>query len=225
MKPIAERLWAKTNKGNAHECWEWRGWRHPSGYGQIGRGIRADGLVYTHIAAWEVTSGPVPSGLRVCHTCDNRSCVNPGHLFLGTSADNTHDMVKKRRHRFGEAHAQKLSDAQVVEARRLLAEGTSQQKVADQFGVSRSMIGQIGQFNRWALTESTPEIRATLLGRLPAGERETCTKGHFYEDVGFYLNSRGRLCKACHQDRMARYLASGGREKKRSTARSGRAST
>lgn len=180
-------------------------------------------MAYTHVVAWEVTNGPVPSGKYVCHHCDNPPCINPSHLFLGTPADNTHDMLRKRRHSFGEAHARKLSEQQVVEVRRLLADGMTQQAVADRFSVSRSMIGQIGKFNRWALTDSDPEVKAELLGRLPAGERETCNKGHLYEEVGFYQNARGRLCKACHQDRVSRYMAGGGREKKLATERSKRA--
>lgn len=225
MKPIAERLWAKTNKGEPNECWEWQGTRHPKGHGQIGRGRRQDGLAYTHVVAWEVTYGPVPSGTYVCHRCDNPPCVNPRHLFLGTPADNTRDMIKKQRHSFGERHASKLTEDDVIKIRRLLAEGMTQQAVADRFSVSRSMIGHVGKFNRWALTDSAPGIKAELLGRLPPSERETCPKGHSYASVGFYQNARGRLCKACHQERMSRYLASGGREKKRATERSRRAST
>lgn len=222
MKPLADRLWAKTKKGGSDECWEWQGSRHPKGYGQIGRGRRKDGLAYAHVVAWEVTHGPVPSGAHVCHRCDNPPCVNPSHLFLGSPADNTHDMIRKRRHSYGENHATKLTEKDVVEVRRLLAEGTTQQAVADRFSVSRSLIGQVGRFNRWALTDSSPDVKAELLGRLPPGERETCSNGHLYAEVGFYQNARGRLCKACHQERMNRYMASGGREKKRATERSRR---
>lgn len=225
MKPIADRLWAKTNKRGPNDCWEWQGWRHPSGYGQIGRGRREEGLGYTHKVAWEITNGAVPEGLYVCHHCDNRACVNPAHLFLGDAADNAHDMIKKRRHSHGEKHSSKLTESDVIEIRRLLADGMTQQALATRFSVSRSMIGQVGQFNRWALTESPTEVMTELLGRLPRSERLTCAKGHVYEEVGFYQNSRGRLCKACRRDTMARYMERGGTEKKRATERLRRLTT
>lgn len=221
MKPIQERLWAKTKIGGPSDCWEWQGWRHPvGGHGQIGRGRRTDGLAYTHVVAWEVANGPVPDGMYVCHRCDNPPCVNPAHLFLGTAADNVGDMVGKRRHSFGEAHATKLSEDDVSAIRRRIAEGETQQRVADSFGVSRSMIGKIAKFNCWKLSEGDPATTKILLSRPARGEQTHCRKGHSYEDVGFYLSKKGaRLCKACHLDRTQRYLDSGGREKKRATQR------
>jgi hypothetical protein len=219
MKPIADRLWAKTDIRGPDECWEWQGWRHPAGHGQIGRGRRSDGLAYTHVVAWEVTNGPVPAGINVCHHCDNPPCVNPRHLFLGTQADNTHDMIGKRRHSFGEAHASKLTEAEVIEVRQLLAGGLTQEAVAAQYGVSRSMVGLISRFQRWRLTDPDPELKVALLRRVRTGEHEVCSKGHVFAEVGFYQNANGRLCKACHKIRMQRYLDNGGREKKRARAR------
>lgn len=225
MKPIADRLWAKTDIKGPDDCWEWQGFRHPKGHGQIGRGRRAEGLTYTHIAAWEVENGPVPVGAFVCHRCDNPPCVNPRHLFLGTPADNTADMVAKRRHSHGLRHATKLTETDVIAVRRMLAGGSTQQSVADRFSVSRSMIGQIGRFNRWALTESEPEVADELKSRPLPGQNRTCGNGHTYEDVGVYLNGKSRVCKACQRERVARYMANGGREKKRQTAAAKRAST
>lgn len=219
MKPIDERLWSRAKTSGPNECWEWQGWRHPSGHGQIGRGRRGEGLAYTHVVAWEVTNGPVPDGLWVLHRCDNPPCVNPRHLFLGTPADNTHDMVAKRRHSHGEAHATKLSDHDVQEVRRLIAGGRTHQSLADEFGVSRSMIGHIGRFSRWALTEQDAETTDFLRGRPPRGEETSCSKGHLYAEVGFYQNGKGRNCKACHKERMQRYMDNGGREKKKAQKR------
>lgn len=222
MKPIADRLWAKTEKRGPNDCWDWRGWCHPAGHGQIGRGRRGEGLAYTHVVAWEVTFGQVPKGACVCHRCDNPSCVNPRHLFLGTPADNTHDMLAKRRHSYGEAHASKLSDQSVQEIRRLLAGGRTQKSIAEEFGVSRSLVGKIGQFKRWALTEQDAPTTDALKNRLPRGKATTCPKGHVYAEVGFYRNGKGRICKVCHKERMKRYLDSGGRDKKAATSRANR---
>lgn len=207
MKLIADRLWAKTEKRGPDDCWEWQGWRHPFGHGQIGRGRRSDGLAYTHVVAWEITNGPVPAGAYVCHRCDNPACVNPGHLFLGDHAANMKDMLAKRRNSFGERHATKLKDADVEAIRKALMAGVTQQLLANQFGVSRSMIGMIGRHQRWAISATDEATRTKLDARPLPGKSDMCGNGHLYSDVGFYRVRGGRSCKQCHRERTARYLA------------------
>lgn len=73
------------------DCVEWAGLRFRDGYGRVGS-------KQAHRVAWEQTYGPIPEGLFVLHRCDNRPCVNPEHLFLGTNTDNMQDMVAKGRH-------------------------------------------------------------------------------------------------------------------------------
>ena len=104
VKPLAERLWARVDKapglGPEGDCWEWRGYVHKqNGYGYLGRGAAGEGMVSTNRAAWEVTNGDIPDGLWVLHTCDNRLCCNPDHLWLGTPKENTQDMIVKGRRR------------------------------------------------------------------------------------------------------------------------------
>lgn len=92
---ITLSFWACADCAGAG-CWEWSGLRSARGYGRFGHDSRR-----AHRIAWELTFGPVPDGLLVCHTCDNPPCIRPEHLFLGTDADNARDMVAKGRGRYG----------------------------------------------------------------------------------------------------------------------------
>lgn len=84
-------------------CWEWIKSRRPNGSGALKESISRRNLD-THRVAYELYHGSIPPGLFVCHTCDNRSCVNPAHLFLGTAADNVRDRDAKGRQAKGEGH-------------------------------------------------------------------------------------------------------------------------
>jgi len=86
-------FWEKVEKTDA--CWNWKAFIDYKGYGQFGFKNK---VVRSHRVAWELTFGPIPSGLHVLHRCDNRKCVNPAHLFLGTNKDNVNDRELKGRH-------------------------------------------------------------------------------------------------------------------------------
>lgn len=98
MPPIAlaDKFWAKVVVKDG--CWGWIAATSPAGYAKIM--LRVDGRkIYLggHRVSWELHHGAIPVGLSVLHRCDNRICTNPGHLFLGSAADNVADMVAKGR--------------------------------------------------------------------------------------------------------------------------------
>ena len=90
-----ERFWNKVDRRDPFSCWVWKAASATNGYGRFKfRGA----MQRANRVAWWLTHGPVPKGLWVLHHCDNKLCVNPSHLFLGTPTDNVLDMVKKNRH-------------------------------------------------------------------------------------------------------------------------------
>ena len=83
------------------ECWLWTGYTSANGYG---RSNFQNKKQLTHRISWKVHRGEIPDGMFVCHSCDVRSCVKPGHLFLGTHRDNMEDCKLKGRFSSGESH-------------------------------------------------------------------------------------------------------------------------
>ena len=137
-----EKFWSRVEK--TPDCWWWRGVITRYGYGSMGRQGRP---LRAHRVSWELTNGPIPPSMLVCHHCDNRACVRPDHLFLGTNADNSQDMVRKGRQPLG---PRKLTADEVEEARRLLATGATKSDVARALGVARGTIVFIAQGKTWS---------------------------------------------------------------------------
>lgn len=137
----------KFREGANGECWEWLGAKGRAGYGSFSyRKFRAP----AHRAAWMIAHGEIPNGLCICHHCDNPSCVNPHHLFLGTQADNTADMVRKGRNKGKRSRvvrhrpplAQKLYDTRLH--RKLTQEDLAKILGVNRYTVCRWERGKLG---------------------------------------------------------------------------------
>lgn len=130
-------------------CWLWAASLDKGGYGQTY--CRGPAPAGAHRVAWEAAHGPIPAGLGVLHRCDQRSCVNPRHLFLGTAAENSADMVRKgRQARGARSGPAKLSDASVTEMRALYAAGAMGcRRLAKRFGVDLKTAQDVVRARSW----------------------------------------------------------------------------
>jgi hypothetical protein len=125
------------------ECIKHSGYIATNGYGYRWNNKK---LSRAHRVAWIKAHGPIPDGLYVLHRCDNPSCVNVDHLFLGTQSDNLKDASNK-----GRLPHRKLTDAQVSEIKILLSmpNRPTHAAIAKQFGLSRCYVSQISRGERW----------------------------------------------------------------------------
>ena len=145
---IARRFWLKVVRREG--CWEWLGGQFRDGYGIIT--IQQQPWA-AHRVSYELAKGPIPDGMRVCHSCDHPGCVNPEHLWLGTDADNHADRKRKDRsfRPFGEKNAQaKLTGKEVAAIKRELADGARGSDLARKYWVSPQTICDIKKGRIWA---------------------------------------------------------------------------
>lgn len=147
---MKDKLQSKIVKIN--NCWIWLGSKDISGYGYVGIGKGKVGRA--HRISYQEFVGPIPAGFLVLHRCDNPSCINPEHLFVGTQKDNMQDMWKKgrgpiRNHKRDKNPAAKLNNEKVIEILKLLENGTQQKNIAKQFNVSEQIISRIKLNQSW----------------------------------------------------------------------------
>ena len=137
-----QALWLKSRTVESPSgCWEWTGGKHGVGYGAIPAKLHKSR--YAHRAMYEAVCSQIPAGIYVLHTCDNRLCLNPAHLWLGTHLENIKDMQAKGRHRGGSLPGEsnpwcKFSDAVVALIRQRAASGIPKRLIEKEFGISET---------------------------------------------------------------------------------------
>lgn len=94
---LIQLFWSKVRKEDPEDCWEWTGAKSPRGYGVFGWAYKLGYEQRAHRFSWILHHEMIPPGLFICHKCDNPGCVNPNHLFIGTTQQNTQDREYKLR--------------------------------------------------------------------------------------------------------------------------------
>ena len=128
-------------------CWEWQGKLSKDGYGCFQKTINEKKIdVSSHRRSYEIFKGEIPEGFLVCHTCDNPSCCNPDHLWLGTPKENTQDCIKKKRRpnaKIRAIKAGKMTEEKVIQMREMYKNGTTQKEFEKIFNLSQSQVSGI----------------------------------------------------------------------------------
>ena len=179
---VAKECSAKCKILNRHEkvdgCWIWTGKIGKNGYGSFAHIINGHKkFVLAHRMSYETFIGEIPKGLNVCHKCDNRKCVNPDHLWIGSQEENIHDAEKKGRmkrttgykhteenkarfklRRGEKAHKVKLKEKQVIRIKKMLKSNLTIREISEKFNVSATCISSIKQGINWKhLNEICPQ--------------------------------------------------------------------
>lgn len=151
-------FWSKVDKSAGPDgCWLWTAAKNRGGYPAFKRyveGVRKN--VTGHRFSWELENGSIPKGYGhngtcVCHRCDVRHCVNPAHLFLGSTADNQADMKSKGRQARGETNSRaKLTEEAVKEIIGLRKSGIGSRRIARRFGIGKTTVKNVCSRATWA---------------------------------------------------------------------------
>jgi hypothetical protein len=147
--PPEVRFWRGVKKAGPDECWIKTAKRGK--YASFQPGGKGSPSVLAHRFAYEITKGPIPNGLIVMHSCDNRRCVNPAHLSVGTHKDNTADMIAKGRHARVAPVGEASGKAVITEAdvRMIRASSETNKAIADRLGVSRNTVRGVRIRRTW----------------------------------------------------------------------------
>lgn len=154
MKCYENSFWEKVDKKDKDDCWEWKSWVAPNGYGQF----NLDGTtVYAHRLSWMLLYGEIPYKANILHACDNRKCCNPNHLYKGTQSDNMND--REQRNPGSNSHTASLKEGEIWLIRKLHIHTTcsrhkfSKLFVSKMFKVSSTTIYRIWESDKYLCKE------------------------------------------------------------------------
>ena len=143
----ADRFWSKVARSSPDQCWFWRGALYPGGYGVF---VMGHARKYrAHRVAYELANDYRPTSAEfVCHSCDNKACVNPAHLWLGTASENVRDCYKKGLNRWAKINADI--------AREIYHSQMPGRELAARFGIAVNYVYQIRGGHCWTHATSAP---------------------------------------------------------------------
>lgn len=145
---LKDRFYSKFKINEDNGCWEWMATKFPNGYGCFKLNRKSVGA---HRVSYEIHNGKINKNMVICHHCDNPSCVNPEHLFVGTQKENLLDRKLKGRSVEGNKNGRcKLSDKDILAIKRLLAEKIDQRDIAKSYGVAQTTISAINLNKSWS---------------------------------------------------------------------------
>lgn len=166
---ISRRLLANLTRRPETGCWEWQRRRNAKGYGCIT--VATGTTLLAHRVSYSLFRSDVPRNMMVCHHCDNPSCCNPMHLFIGTRQDNMDDMKRKGRSPAGMASPNsKLTDADVMEIRRRYAAGDRTEDIGATFGIKARNVSWVATGKSWSHLPGA--VRPRRLGRRVLSESD-----------------------------------------------------
>lgn len=146
---VERRFLSYVSRNPDTGCWEWQGGRNRKGYGSFA--VATKTCLRAHRVSFVLYRDAASAGMMVCHHCDNPSCVNPAHLFLGTRQDNSDDMVRKGRSARGERAAfAKLTASDVQEIRRRYAVGEGTASIGGRFGIQARNVSWVATGKAWS---------------------------------------------------------------------------
>jgi len=138
---ISDRFWNKVDIKGPDECWNWMGAKYPSGYGEFY--YQCNDRTKSHRMAWILTNGDIPYGYLVLHKCDNRSCCNPRHLYIGTHADNMRDKQLRYSGPYIGGRDRSVNSEDICRMHTMHKEGFTQSEIASVFNLSRGHISKL----------------------------------------------------------------------------------
>jgi len=147
---LSARFWGKVRRAGPEECWLWTAATNKDGYGII---VVAGRCLLATRVAHELTKGPIPAGLMICHTCDNPQCVNPKHIYAGTAKDNAKDCMDRGRKASvaGERNPRARLTSDDVDRMRMLRQQDrlSVEELAGMFKVTAGHVSRILRGTKW----------------------------------------------------------------------------